>query len=160
MPIEPEVTVQPPLLDRLIDTDPGSSVEPPQSRSGAVRALKEALRRDLEWLLNTRRTPVEIPTSFTELRSSVFNFGMPDLTSFSPNSADDEAFLLESLEAAISRFEPRLKQVRIVITKSLGKLERTLHFHVEALLMVDPAPEAVSFDTVFRVDQGKCEVNG
>jgi type VI secretion system protein ImpF len=158
MPFEPEVTVQPPLLDRLMDLDPTAAADPPESRAAAVRALKESLKRDLEWLLNTRRTPIELPASYTEVRESVFNFGMPDLTSFSLHSHQDEAYLTNVLERTISYFEPRLSQVKIVVTKPIGALERTLHFHIEAMLMIDPAPEAVSFDTVFRVDQGKCEV--
>jgi type VI secretion system protein ImpF len=155
--LEHEVTVQPPLLDRLIDLEPTSG-DPPQTRAAAVRALKEALRRDLEWLLNTRRTPMELPQSMDELKTSVFNFGLPDLTSVSLHSKADEAYLLGMMESAIAAFEPRLTQVRVVTREPFRALERTLHFHIEALLLVDPAPESVSFDTIFKVDQGACEV--
>jgi type VI secretion system protein ImpF len=155
--LEHETTVQPPLLDRLIDLEPGLG-DPPQSRAAAVRALKEALRRDLEWLLNTRRTALEIPKSMDELSVSVYNYGLPDLTSISLRSKVDEANLLGMLERAIAAFEPRLSQVKVVTLEPFRASERTLHFHIEALLLVDPAPEAVSFDTVFKVDQGACEV--
>jgi type VI secretion system protein ImpF len=62
------------------------------------------------------------------------------------------------VENAIAAFEPRLIQVRVVRRDPFRALERTLHFHIEALLLIDPAPESVSFDTVFKVDQGACEV--
>src|SRR5215471_5322758 len=79
MAMEPEVAVQRPLLDRLVDLDPRTPGEPALTRAAAVRTLKDALRRDLEWLLNSRRTPIEIPKSCEELRKSVFNYGLPDL---------------------------------------------------------------------------------
>jgi type VI secretion system protein ImpF len=157
---DPEVSVQPPLLDRLIDLDPGSGVEPPQSRAMAVRALKDALRRDLEWLLNTRRTPIETPKVYDELVRSVFYYGLPDLSSISLHSQQDETQLLAMIEKAIANFEPRLAQVRVTPREPLDRRERMLHFQIDALLLVDPAPESVSFDTVLNVDRGNCEVKG
>ncbi len=50
-----ETTVTIPVLDRLIDLEPGNQTENPPSRSQSERLLKRAVRRDLEWLLNTRR---------------------------------------------------------------------------------------------------------
>ncbi len=155
--LEHETAVQPPLLDRLIDLDPFTG-DAPQTRAAAVRALKEALRRDLEWLLNTRRTASELPKSMEELKTSVYNYGLPDLTSIALHSKADEIYLLNILESAIAAFEPRLIQVKVVTREPFHAFERTLHFHIEALLLVDPAPESVSFDTVFKVDQGACEV--
>ena len=158
MALEPEVAVQRPLLDRLVDLDPRTPGEPALTRAAAVRSLKDALRRDLEWLLNTRRTPIDIPKQFEELRKSVFNYGLPDLSSMSIHSQSDEAFLLGVLEKTIALFEPRLAEVKVVTREPYNKFDRTLHFHIEAMLLVDPAPEAISFDTVFQVDQGACEV--
>ena len=58
---DPDVAVTPALLDRLIDLEPKVAADPPASRSQSVRQLKASLRRDLEWLLNTRRIPDEAP---------------------------------------------------------------------------------------------------
>ncbi len=44
------------VIDRLIDQEPERKLEPPLSRAQSVRDLKAAVRRDLEWLLNTRKT--------------------------------------------------------------------------------------------------------
>ena len=60
-----DIAVTPALLDRLIDLDPGASSDPPATRNQSVRQLKVSLRRDLEWLLNTRRTPEEAPCTKT-----------------------------------------------------------------------------------------------
>ena len=56
-----DINVTPSLIDRLIDLEPANSSDPPSTRSQSVRQLKLALRRDLEWLLNTRRIPEEAP---------------------------------------------------------------------------------------------------
>lgn len=156
----PEISVQQPLFDRLIDLDPSSGVEPVQTRAAAVRALKEALRRDLEWLLNTRRTPLESPKAYTELTRSVFYYGLADLSSVSLHTFQDELQLLGMIEKAIANFEPRLSQVKVTPREPLDRRERMLHFQIDALLMVDPAPESISFDTVLNVDRGACEVKG
>ena len=47
-----ETTITVSVLDRLIDLEPQSQVEAPPTRSQSVRTLKNAVRRDLEWLLN------------------------------------------------------------------------------------------------------------
>ena len=52
-----DLTVTPSLIDRLIDRDPNAATDPHTTRAQSVRQLKAALRRDLEWLLNTRRNP-------------------------------------------------------------------------------------------------------
>ena len=157
---DPEISVQQPLLDRLIDLDSASGVEPPQTRAAAVRSLKEAVRRDLEWLLNTRRMSLEMPKAYHELARSVFFYGFPDLSSVSLHTYHDELQLLGIIEKTIATFEPRLSHVKVTPQESPDRRERMLHFQIDALLMVDPAPESISFDTVLNVDRGACEVKG
>ena len=43
------------VLDRLIDRDPKNRSEIPYTRAQSLRELKLALKRDLEWLLNTQK---------------------------------------------------------------------------------------------------------
>src|SRR5947209_3028126 len=101
------------VLDRLIDLDPRSSAEIAMGRAESVRAVKSAVRRDLEWLLNTRRIAVEPPEGLRELNRSVYMFGLPDLSSFSLASQNDRQRLLRVLQSAVRLFEPRLANVRI-----------------------------------------------
>src|ERR1022692_61546 len=54
------------VLDRLIDKDPKVSMEVPLTRAQSLRELKIAIKRDLEWLLNTRRTIDPAPDSAHE----------------------------------------------------------------------------------------------
>ena len=158
---EIERTVRQSVFDRLIDLEPASGVEPMPTFAQSVRTLKANLRRDLEWLLNSRRTPVEVPAPFEELARSMFTYGLPDITSLSRDATDTRGILLREVESAIARFEPRLMKVRVGLRESEGPgASRELHFVVEALLKMDPNPEQVVFDTVLELSSGDFEVKG
>ena len=55
-----EVRITPSVFDRLLDFEPQLTSEAPKSRAKSLRELKQSVRRDIEWLLNTRRTPMEV----------------------------------------------------------------------------------------------------
>src|SRR5580693_4577799 len=137
---EPEQSVSLSFLDRLIDLDPKSANEGPPSRAKSVRQLKTSLRRDLEWLLNTRRRPDAAGSEFRELEKSLFNFGLPDITSIAHDSAHDRQRLTRSLEHTLATFEPRLSRIRVVPVGELSAVKHVLRFQIEALLDMDPAP--------------------
>lgn len=145
-------------LDRLITEDPGGAVDLYLSRSESVRRLKDALRRDLEWLLNTRRIAVPPDESLVEVNRSLYVFGLPDFTAFSLSSPKDQAKLVRLLQATLKLFEPRLANTRVVPLGAGAQGTRTLHFRIEGLLIMDPAPEHVSFDTVLELSRGEYEV--
>lgn len=148
------------VLDRLIDTDPTNPYEAPMSGTQSVRAVKMALRRDLEWLLNARRIAVEPPASLKELNRSAYVFGLPDLTAFSLSSGKDRARLLRVLQNTVRLFEPRLANVKIVPLEAAGLTRHTMAFRIDGLLIMDPAPEHVSFDTVLELSSGTYNVKG
>ena len=146
------------VLDRLIDWEPKVSTEAPLSRSESVRQLKKSLCRDLEWLLNTRRSVLLADSSLREVQRSVYTFGLPDLASYALANPKDRDRLLRSLQSAIRTFEPRILNTRIVPVQEENNGRHTLHFRIEGLLRMDPAPEPVSFDTVLRFASGEYEV--
>lgn len=149
------------ILDRLIDNEPGNQTEAGLTRAQSVRALKSSLRRDLEWLLNTRRTAEEAGEEFPEASRSVYNYGFPDFTLFSFSNPRDRQRLLRALEATIATFEPRLDAVRVVPVEVEGlELQRNVRFQIEGLLKMDPAPEQVTFDTVLSLTSGEYQVKG
>jgi type VI secretion system protein ImpF len=154
---EPNVTIS--VLDRLVDVNPNARADPAVSRSNSLRQLKNALRRDLEWLLNTRRRPDAVPDGPSELSRSLFNYGLPDTTSLSVNSIQDQNRLLWMLETTVTNFEPRIMGVRVTLEPAAGSA-RILRFQIQGLLRVDPAPERVSFDTVLELTKGEYEVKG
>src|SRR5579884_1025779 len=148
------------LIDRLIDNDPRTPTDPYVTRAQSVRQLKGSLRRDLEWLLNTRRVAVPVPESMVELSRSLYNYGLPDFSSYSLNSTKDRARLLRAIESTISLFEPRLAGIKVTPVEVAGGSSRVLRFQIEGMLLMDPAPEQVSFDTVLQLTNGEYQVKG
>ncbi len=145
------------VLDRLIDSETGKSEDPAPTRSRSLRELKQAVRRDLEWLLNTRRSILPMPPNSEQLENSVAIYGLPDFSSASVKNPSDQAYVLRTLEEAIEKFEPRLKRVAITLDTG-GETERALRFRIDAQLQVDPAPEPVRFDTMLQLYSGEYEV--
>jgi len=144
------------VLDRLIDnTGDGPAT---LSRSESVRLLKDGLRRDLEWLLNTRRIAVPPDESLREVNKSLYIYGLPDFTAYALNSPKDQSKLVRFLQSTVKLFEPRLANVRIIPLESMAGKTRTLRFRIEGMLLMDPAPEHVSFDTVLELTSGGYEV--
>ena len=155
-----ETTVTQSLLDRLIDREPQNRADAPVSRAQSVRLLKLSLRRDLEWLLNSRRIAEPAPESFVELNQSLYHYGLPDFSALSIASPRDRNYLLRELEHSIATFEPRLKDVRVTLVDSPLEGTRALRFQIEGLLQMDPAPEQISFDTVLQLNSGEYQIKG
>lgn len=153
-----EQDLVPSVLDRLIDTEPGVSTEPKVNRAVRLAQLKEAVKRDLEWLLNTKRMAIEIPADLRHLHASLLTFGLPDFTHASLNRPDDTRALKQAVEAVVRRFEPRLKGVTVTLLEA-REFERGLRFRIDAQLDVDPAPEAVSFDSVLDLTSKSFAIN-
>lgn len=147
------------VLDRLIDQEPERKLEPPLTRSQSLRELKAALRRDLEWLLNTRRTIEESPASLKELERSLYNYGLPDVSSLYLRSSKDQDSLLKAIRVAINYFEPRLLNIKVALEPAAADA-RVLRFSIEGLLRMDPAPEHVFFDTMLEPMSGQYQVKG
>ena len=154
-----DATVTLSVFDRLLDYDPRNSREVPPTRAQAVRLLKDSVRRDLEWLLNTRSVAVPPDDKLKEVNRSLYVFGLPDFTAVSLASPADRARIVRQLQNAVKLFEPRLGRVRIVPVEDTNTVTRTLHFRIEGLLMMDPSPEHVAFDTVMQLSTGVCEVS-
>jgi len=150
--------IQQGLLDRLIDLDPQERQEAPLSRAESLRQLRMAVKRDLEFLLNTTRMPIEIPESCAEVDNTVLFFGLPDISTVGIHDPADEQRLLRSLEKAIEVFEPRLARARVTSKERYRPAQQSITFHVEAMLMIDPAPERISFDTVLEISKGAYSV--
>lgn len=142
------------VLDRLIDYEPGTSREPVATRSKNLRQLKEAVRRDLEWLLNTRQVAQEIPAELKELRNSLAAYGMPDFTNLVVTQVDDQKRMQAAIQEAVRVFEPRIQDV-VVTLQAPHSSDRLVHFRIDGRLKVEPSPEPISFDTVRQLGSGE-----
>lgn len=155
--IDNEIRITPSVLDRLLDNEPGMSSEAPKSRSQSLADLKQAVRRDLEWLLNTRHSPTPIAESLEEVNESLAVYGLPDLTSISAKNAYEQNRLAKALETAIRIFEPRFINAKVSL-EPIDNTDRHLRFRIEAHLDIEPIPEPVSFDTVLQVGSGEFSI--
>jgi type VI secretion system protein ImpF len=147
-----EAVVTQSVLDRLMDVE-----DWPATRAQSVKYYREALKRDLEWLLNTRRSPIRGLERYELARATMLNYGLPDISSLGLSSASDHKRLRQALEQGLRVFEPRLMNVTVTIEPS-QTTDRRLRFHVEGLMRLDPAPEEISFDTVLELTSGEYKV--
>lgn len=141
-----------PLLDRLLDADPDAPEAPPPTTAAALDTLRQAVRRDLECLLNARRRRRPLPAGLTELPASPLGYGVPDPTAGSFTDEARRQGMADVIAATIRRFEPRLASVTVTLAKLPREnlLDRTLRIRIEAVLRSDPIPEQITFDTLLR----------
>lgn len=155
-----ETTITNSVLDRLIDLEPENRLENSLSRAQSVRLLRSAVRRDLEWLLNTRRIADAPEESLREVNRSVYVYGVPDLSTLSMATAADRNKLTRQILNAIALFEPRLAGVRVSIAETPEGAQKEVRLRIEAMLRMDPVPEPISFDTVIDLKTGNCRLPG
>jgi type VI secretion system protein ImpF len=155
-----ETTITISMLDRLIDLEPENRMESPLSRSQSVRLLKSAVRRDLEWLLNSRRICDPPDEGLKEVNRSAYTYGLPDLSSLTMAATGDRNRLVRQILATINLFEPRLANVRLVMIETPDSAKKDVRLRVEAMLRMDPVPEPISFDTVIELKSGNCRLTG
>jgi type VI secretion system protein ImpF len=147
------------LLDRLTDDDLKRSGELHLTRSQSVRKLRDAVRRDLEWLLNTRQ-PIDPAPDGSELQDSLYMYGLPDITSLSVANIRDRQRLAQAIQAAVVKFEPRIANPRVSLVTSGVEKTPTLRFAIEGMLRIHPDPEHVSFDAFLELANGEYKVQG
>jgi len=124
----------------------------------AVKRYEDSVRRDLEWLFNSRRIKDDRLTSYPELQTSVFCYGIPDLNSEDPSRTHDKDELLHNMEDAVARFDRRLRDVNIEFgTQVLGS--HLLHFHIAGVVIMDPVPAEVAFQSSLDPINGECKVS-
>ncbi len=148
-----ETLVTQSVLDRLTAAD-----DWPATRAHSVRFMKDALRRDMEWLLNTRQPPIPGMEHFQMARKSVIHYGLMDTSTLSLSSSNDHRRLQLAVQECITNYEPRLKDVHVRVGQDASE-KRQLRFHIEAQIRLDPAPEEISFDTVLDLASGEYTVS-
>lgn len=142
--------VLPSLLDRLLDDAPEDRHEPPKATTQLLADFKGGVRRDLENLLNTRLYRQQAIEPYSELARSVVNYGLPDFSTVLMGSAEHREEFRRIIQDTITRFEPRLKRVRVDVTQNEEDRDRTLYLRITALLLVEPDPVPLLFDSRLR----------
>ena len=137
--------LQPALLDRLTDDEPGNRQELLQNAVVSKGRLKRTVLRDLVWLLNTTAHHTRDQLSdYPEVRRSVINYGIPVLSG-QHFSGVDWRELERGIHDAILAFEPRilpdsLKVTAIAPVDNLGH-HNLLQFELRGELCSDDRDE-------------------
>lgn len=154
--------LQPSLLDRLTDDEPGNLREPLERRIFSIRRLRESVLRDLGWLLNTtnmsHRDDID---RYEEAVGSVINYGIVDLAGMTSTSIDAKD-LASQVRAAIVRFEPRLLHESLIVEAEIdhdSMAHNTLRMRVEGELWAVPAPLRILINTAFDLESGSVVIS-
>ena len=105
-------------------------------------------------------TPFTIQTLPPRTTATLSGPGIPDLTGSSPVSPKDREEFRKTIESVVKQNEPRLKKLRVKLIESSQSIDRTIRFHIDAVLHAEPAPEPISFDSTLRLADGLFEVKG
>jgi type VI secretion system protein ImpF len=152
--------IQPCLLDRLTDANPESQKESQNERIISLRRYREAVLRDLVWLLNSKaRIPEEGLSEFPEAVRSVINFGSRDLCGLISSSMDLQD-LEHDVAETIRRFEPRINPRTLVVTAVAGTKRdpNGLAIEIRGELWVHPVPEQLYLRSEIDLDTGEYTV--
>lgn len=150
--------LQPSLLDRLADDEPGKEIESREQRVLSFRRLKQSVIRDLQWLLNAGcLESTQDLSGYPYVKQSVLNFGIPDFTGIAA-SAVDRATIERVLRQAILDFEPRIHKTSLKVRAKPGGEHNTLVFEIEGELWAQPLPERLYLKTVLDLELGNVEV--
>jgi type VI secretion system protein ImpF len=131
----------PSLLDRLLDDEPNREEEGPLTEQATLRLVKHGLQRDVENLLNSRRSIQSISPSFEELADSLVNYGLSRPHSSEVKRLRSQASLCQLIADTIRRFEPRLQEVRVfpnLPASSPPRSDGIMKFTIEGFLTVTP----------------------
>lgn len=148
--------LQPSLLDRLTDEEPGSQAEARERRVLSLRALREGVLRDLGWLFNaTGLLSAPDAPRLPHVASSVLNYGVPDLSGNSIANVN-LAQLERALRQAIWDFEPRLirSTVKVHALAAGGADHNKITFEIEADMWAQPYPERLFLRTELDLERG------
>lgn len=159
--LAPQERLQPSLLDRLTDDQPGERTESRDRRVLSMRRLRESVLRDLSWLMNADNlAQTQDLGEFPFVAASTVNFGLRDIAGISLSTALVTDYERE-VRQAILDFEPRILanslHVRAVLASD--RMDRhTLSFEIEGEMWADPVPMRVLLKTEVDVENGEATV--
>ncbi len=153
--------LQPSLLDRLTDEAPGEKTESRTRRVISMTRLRSLVRRDLGWLLNTgHMESLQDLSEFPEVRRSVLNYGLPDLSGAAVSGLTEDQ-IERMVKAAILSYEPRIlpNSVRVRTRISPDRFNRNaIVFEIVGQLWAQPMPAELFLKTELDLETGDVSV--
>lgn len=153
--------LQPSLLDRLTDDEPGKSAETRAHRVIDLDRLRDIVRRDLAWLLNTTNMAASEDLSrYPNVAKSVLNYGIPDTAGQRIVDLRDRS-IEQVLKKAIEAFEPRIMSNSLKVSYS-EKANRdqtaVIAFDVRGQLWAQPIPLELFIRSEVDVTSGEVKI--
>lgn len=160
--LTPQERLQPALLDRLTDAEPGQHQEARERRVMSKPQLRQAVLRDLAWLFNaTRYESGSELSGAPHARRSVINFGLPALSGRAASSLDITD-LERTIRQAILDFEPRILpqslQVRALVHSNALDHHNVIGVEIRGDLWAQPVPLELLVRTEIDLETGKVEI--
>jgi len=153
--------LQPSLLDRLTDDEPGKADESREKRVISSSRLRDCVTRDMSWLLNCVNFGGEALAEYPEVVSSVLNFGIPDLTGAALSGIKADA-LQRKVRDAILAFEPRLTPGTLQVTVQADSRRmdhQSLVFNIASEMWAQPIPLNLYLKTEVDLETGRFNVS-
>lgn len=119
------------LLDRLIDESPSRSTDPVRTTEEMRRAIRYGIQRDISSLLATRSWLGTWSRELNHIKSSIVNFGLPDLTGVAIGSEEVQEILQVTVKMALQTFEPRLTDANVIVVSAPGSRSAQLIIRAE-----------------------------
>ena len=153
--------LQPSLLDRLTDDRPEDRQESRDKHVLSPSRLRECVRRDLTWLLNTTSLQsMQELEEFPDVMHSVVNFGMPGMAGRVASTIDVRQ-MERNLLRVISDFEPRLMKntLKVKLVHNDQRMDvNAMSFDIEAELWAQPLPLRLFLRTDIDLENGGVKV--
>jgi type VI secretion system protein ImpF len=154
--------LQPSLLDRLTDDEPGKKVEAADKRVLTKAQLRQAVLRDLAWLLNaTQLQAVQDLSAYPFVQSSVLNYGLPAFAGITASTLDSTE-LERSIHQAILSFEPRILPETLRVQSIVGESQLDQHnvvaIQIEGRLWMEPVPLEILLRTEVDLESGEVQI--
>lgn len=160
--LAPKERLQPCLLDRLTDDEPSQRQESREKRVISLQRYREAVLRDIGWLLNSSaHLDTEAISTLEPARSSVLNYGLRNLCGLSA-SAVGVSRIEQLLVEAIRAFEPRVIRqtlsVEAIPDPDRSNPHTAVQFEIRGEIWAPGAPEALYIKTEVDLETGECQL--
>lgn len=153
--------LQPSLIDRLTDFNPAEIKESSSQQSMSQSQFKAAVIRDLSWLLNSSALEVCLDLEkFPEVRRSVLNYGLPDMSGHTSSNVDIRA-VENSIRSAIQLFEPRIirNSLKVKIHSNPDEMSHnSLVFEIAGAVFGQPSPFQVVLKSELDLECGEVQL--
>jgi len=154
--------LQPSLLDRLTDHDPDKRKESSAQQVLSQRQFKDAVIRDLGWLLNSVSLDCVVDLSpYPEVSRSVLNYGLPEISGQTASTVD-VAELEKMLLEVIRQYEPRIIQhtLEVNVTSNPEEMNHNaLIFEIKGHVFGQPMPFQVVLRSELELESANFNVS-